>query len=86
MTPIAEDAYRERLNARSVSVDISNTFVMRPEVTAWVDLTRKIGLRVSAGYTIARPNLTISSSLGDDVRRLRADVFTATIGAVYSIF
>ena len=82
----AVDAYHDRLGARSVSADVSNTWVAKPEVGVWIDLNRKVGLNLNAGYLIARPTMTVSSSLGDDVRRLRADMFIITIGAVYSIF
>ena len=75
-----------RSGARSVSADVSNTLVAKPEVGVWIDLNRKVGLHLNAGYMIARPSMTVSSSLGDDVRRLRADMFIITVGAVYSIF
>jgi hypothetical protein len=86
LRPQAANAYRDRFGARDVSVDPSSTFTVRPEVNVWRDLSKKIGLNVSAGYIVARPNVTIHSTLGDEVRHLRADMFTVKIGAVYSIF
>lgn len=86
LTPAASDAYRDRLGARTVTADASNTLAAKPEVGLWFDLNKKIGVNVSAGYLIARPNVTIRSSLGDDERRVRADMFILKVGAVYSIF
>jgi hypothetical protein len=82
----AVDAYRDLLGARSVSVDAANTFVTRPEVGIWFDLTRKIGVNVNAGYMIARPRVTIRSTLADESERIRADMFSVKIGMVYRIF
>jgi hypothetical protein len=86
MTPEFNDAYRAQLGATTVRTDVSNTFVVRPEMSAWIDLSRKVGLSISSGYVIARPEVTVSSSLGTDRRRIQADMFSIRIGAVYSIF
>jgi hypothetical protein len=86
LEPTFDDAYRRTLGARTISTDVSNTFVLKPEISAWVDLGRKIGLNLSAGYMIARPEVTVSSTLGDDPRRIRADMFMFKVGAVYSVF
>lgn len=60
--------------------------MLKPEVQAWVDLSRKVGLNISLGYMIARPDVTVSSSLGRDTRAIRADVLMFKVGAVYSVF
>lgn len=86
LTPGAGDAYRDHLGARSVTADASNTLAAKPEVEVWFDLSKKVGLNVSAGYMIARPHVTVRSSLGDDERRVRADMVMLRIGAVYSIY
>ena len=70
-----------------VSTDTSNTFVVKPQViVAQHDVSKKIGLNVSAGYMVARPRLTVSTPLGDDARRIRADVFMFRVGLVYSVY
>jgi hypothetical protein len=86
MAPGAADAYHDVLGARSVSVDAANTFVTRPEVGVWFDLTRKIGVNVNAGYMIARPRLTIRSSVANESQRIRADMFSIKIGMAYRVF
>ena len=51
-----------------------------------VRLNRRIGLRVNGGYLVARPSVTIVSTLGRAAQSIRADTFLITIGVVYSIF
>ncbi len=86
LTPQASDAYRDRLGARSITADTTNALTAMPEVSVWFDMSRKIGINVTAGYGIARPRLTVHSTLGEDTRNVRADMFVLKIGAVYSIF
>lgn len=86
LRPEASDVYRDELGARSISGDAGATLVARPEVSMWYDLSRKVGLHVSAGYMIARPNVTVSSTLGDDRRRVNADMLQVKVGLAYAIF
>ena len=86
MTPVANDAYRDRLGARTISADASNTFATKPEIGVWYDLNRKIGVNLNAGYIVARPHVTVHSSLGEDRLGIRADQFILKVGMVYSIF
>jgi hypothetical protein len=82
----ATEAYRDRLGAQSINTHVAKSPVVKPEVDVWIDLSRRVGLNINAGYLIARPQITVRSTLGDDVRRVRADMFALTIGAVYSLF
>lgn len=84
--PTFADAYRATLNTSGVRVDASNTFVLKPDVVVWVDVSRKIGLNVGAGYMMARPHVTLTSAAAVDRRRVDADMFMIQVGAVYSIF
>ncbi|MGE3959054.1 MAG: hypothetical protein AB7H96_20235 [Vicinamibacterales bacterium] len=86
LLPTFDDRYRASLNASTISADASNTLVLKPDVSAWVDLSRKVGLNISLGYMVARPDVTVSSSLGRDTRQIKADVLMFRVGAVYSIF
>ena len=86
LTAAAVDAYHDVLGAHSVSADAANTFVARPEVGVWFDLTRDLGVNINAGYMIARPRLTIHTSLGDESQRFRADMFSVKIGLAYRVF
>lgn len=84
--PSAAGVYQARLGAQSLSTDVSNTFVVRPQVCIWHDLSRKVGVNVTAGYMIARPTLTVSTTLGEERERVRADMFMLKMGVVYSVF
>lgn len=84
--PSAADVYRDRLGAHSFSTDAANTFVLKPQVSVWRDLSSKVGLNVTAGYMIARPHLTVTTTLGEERRRVRADMIMLKAGLVYSIF
>jgi hypothetical protein len=86
LAPEATDAYYDRLGARSLSLKTSNPFVVRPAFSFWHDLSEKVGLNVSVAFLVARPRVTISSTLGDDERRIRADTFQLKMGLAYSIF
>ena len=41
---------------------------------------------LDAGYMVARPHVTVNSSLGADRRTIRADQFIVKLGMAYSIF
>lgn len=86
LTPEATDAYHTRIGGQAVTVKASPTFVVIPEVNVWYNINKKIGLRISSGYVIARPDVTVTSTAGVDKRRVRADNVTFRVGMVYSVF
>jgi hypothetical protein len=86
MDPTALAEYSQRLGATRVESEATNAFAAKPEVQVWYDLNPRFGLKLSGGYLIARPSIVIRSSLGEDVRSVRADTFLVTIGVVYSLF
>ena len=86
LAPGASDAYRDLLGANSVDVDSGWPFVLRPELSMWYDINKKLGLHISSGYMIARPHVTVTSTLGEDKRRVSADMFGVKVGLAYSIF
>jgi hypothetical protein len=86
LVPSAIDAYQRRIGAQSITARASNTFVLKPEVSGWYDLNKKVGLNVNAGYMIARPDVIVDSTAGADKRKARADQFSLRVGIVYSIY
>jgi hypothetical protein len=74
------------LGAESVTIKSSNTLVLKPEIGAWYDVNTKVGVNVNFGYIMARPDVTVSSTVGTDRRAVRADQFILKAGVVYSIF
>ena len=71
---------------RAVSAHLSGTPVVKPEFELWYDVSRKIGLTANVGYIVARPRMTITSSIGSESERLHADAWSITAGAVYRIW
>jgi hypothetical protein len=86
LTPAATDVYHDGLGARSVRADSGMPLVLRPEISTWYDINKKVGLHISTGYMIARPHVTVSSTLGEDKRRVHADMVGVKVGIAYSIF
>ena len=84
--PVFGDAYVRSLGVDRVSTDVSNEWVAKPEVSAWIDLNDKFGLNVSLGYLVARPEITLETLAGRDERSIDADVIMLKVGVVYSIF
>ena len=78
--------YRTTHTVGSIDTETSNVLILRPEVSAWRDLNEKLGLNVSIGYIVARPDVTVISAAGRDRRGVNADMFTFKVGLVYSIF
>jgi len=85
LDPIASADYLQRLGASVIRSEATNTFVVKPEVQVWYDLTNRFGLKLNAGYLIARPSVIITTTLGEDRRPVRADTFLITFGVVFSI-
>lgn len=86
MLPAYDDRYRSAIGAASLTSTVSNTLVLRPELSVWADLGRKVGMNITVGYTVTRPTVTVESLLGRDARHIHADAFTLSVGAVYSLF
>ena len=78
--------YSQRLGATRIDSGATNAFAVKPEIQVWYDLNPRLGLKLTGGYLVARPSVVIASSLGEDVRPVRADAFLITFGLVYSIF
>lgn len=75
----------QRLGATGIQTEVTNTFALKPEAQIWYDLNNRFGLKLNGGYLIARPSVTIKSSLGTDTYPIRANSFLITFGVVYSI-
>jgi hypothetical protein len=85
LDPAARAAYVVK-GAGNINAEVSNSFAVKPEVEVWYDVSPRIGIKLSGGYLISRPTITVTSTLGQDMRPVRADTILITISAVYSIF
>jgi hypothetical protein len=81
-----DQAYRALRGVDAIDTSSSNVFVIRPEVSLWYDVSKKVGFNLGAGYVIARPEVTVTSSLGRDRHRVHADMFSIKAGLVYSVY
>jgi len=68
------------------NVEFGGTPVVKPEIEMWMDLSRKVGLTINAGYMVARPRVTMPTIAGDRTSRFPADSLEITFGTVYRIF
>lgn len=84
--PAFGEAYRAALGVDNLLVNSGPVLVLNPEVSAWADVSDKIGVNVTFGYLIARPEVRIRSEHGVDARPIHADVFLLNVGMVYAIF
>jgi hypothetical protein len=82
----ASAAYQRTLGVSSAEANATNTLVLKPEIGAWYDLTRKLYVNLNAGYMMARPDVEIVTTAGVDKRKARADQFIVKVGMVYSLF
>jgi hypothetical protein len=86
LDPPAIDAFRRTLGVPTASAGASNTLVLKPEIGVWYDVNKKVYVNVNAGYMVARPDVTVTTTAGTDFRKARADQFVLKVGVVYSIF
>jgi hypothetical protein len=69
-----------------VGVNVDNSWVVRPDVSAWYDVFRHVAVGVSAAYLWSRPNETITTLAGSQTRRLNADAFELTVGVAVGVW
>ena len=68
------------------AVAVGNSFVWRPGVTLWYDVTQRIGINVFGGYLFTRPEVTFVSDTSVVTHRLRANTVVISVGMAYWIF
>ncbi len=79
-------AAEKRLNAYGVTVTTDRFLAWRPSAGVWYDLNDRFGLMASLGYIAIRPDITLSSSAGDQKFHVNASSLVWTLGVVYGIF
>ena len=81
-----EDIVQARTGERRAVIEVDNSWVLRPGVSAWYNVNKKLGINVGVHYIISRPRVSLSTSSGTAFRHLNADMFSIKAGIVYSIF
>lgn len=69
-----------------VGVGVDNSWVARPDVSAWYDLFPHLAVGVSAAYLWSRPNMQVATATSFDTRRLNADAFEVTVGVAVGVW
>jgi hypothetical protein len=62
------------------------SLAFRPDVTLWTDLTARWGVKLSANYLIARPNLTIDAAGVERTSEWNARRVRAQVGIVFGAY
>ncbi len=73
-------------SASSRAIAAANSFVIQPQVDAWFDLTRRVGLTLRMGYLVSRPKVTF---VGGDIvstERIPVNAVVLSAGLAYWIF
>ena len=86
MSGQARDAYRDRLGADPVAIDVKNTFVLRPGVSYWHDLGRRLGFHAAINYSVARPKVVVRTPSGETTSRWHADNLAFKAGIAVGVF
>jgi hypothetical protein len=71
---------------RDVLVSIGNSFAVRPGVSLWLDVDRRMAVNVAASYLMTRPRVRVLELGKIRTHQLRADAILINAGIVYKIF
>ena len=75
-----------RTGVSLVDVRVNDSPVAKPEVSIWYDVFRHVGVGVSAAYLFTRPDETIVTSRGAEVRNINADTWELTLGVAFGVW
>jgi hypothetical protein len=67
-------------------VRVNDSGVIKPEVAIWYDVFKHVGVGVSAAYLFTRPDETITTPLGSQVRHINADTWIFTTGVTFGVW
>jgi hypothetical protein len=65
---------------------VDNCAVLKPSVAVWYDVAKHIGVGISAGYLVARPDRTLTTTTGSETRTLKADAFELSVGLTFGVW
>src|SRR5262245_15761293 len=63
-----------------ISVDVSNSFVLRPRWNTEYFLSKKLSFRTSLNYIIANPDVVVITAAGREPGKWRANALNASVG------
>ena len=69
------------------TIDVKNSFVIRPGISMTQTLAPRVALTAFGGYMFNRPDMTYRNAAGQQFEdRWRADSVVLSVGVVYSLF
>lgn len=68
------------LASGTVTMDVGNTWLLRPQIKAEYFLTRKVTVRVSGDYLFSRPDVVVTTPAGREATRWDASNYHANVG------
>ena len=68
------------------AIAVGNSFVWRPGVAVWADVTDRIGINLFGGYLFTRPEVTFASVTALATERLRVNAAVVSVGVAYWVF
>jgi hypothetical protein len=71
---------------RDIPLSIGNSFAVRPGVSLWLDVDRRMAVNVAASYLMTRPRVRVLELGEIRTHPLRADAILINAGIVYKIF
>jgi hypothetical protein len=69
-----------------VSVGVNDSGIVKPEVAVWYDVFKHVGVGVSAAYLYTRPEETLTTPAGVQVRHLNADTWEFATGVTFGVW
>jgi hypothetical protein len=82
----AREAYRQRLGADPIAIDAKNTIAVRPGMSYWHDIGKRLGFHAALNYIIARPEVVVRTPDGETRSRWHADNVAFKAGLAVGIF
>src|SRR5262245_52247144 len=75
-----------RTGTSLVGVSVNDSGIIKPEVAIWYDVFKHVGVGVSGAYLFTRPDVTITTALGSQVRHINADTWVLTTGVTFGVW
>jgi hypothetical protein len=69
-----------------LGVSVHDSAIVKPEIAAWYDVGKHVGVGVAAAYLVTRPEEVMTTATGPQSRRLRADTFELTVGLTFGVW
>jgi len=69
-----------------IGVDTHNSWVVRPDVSAWYDVFKHLAVGISAAYLVNRPEQTLTTPFGAQTQRLHGDTVELVAGVAVGVW